>query len=102
MENNNNIVEKKKSWKRKIHLVCVLLIVVASICGYFWIRKTNSLRLEAINVMEQARKFNTLKSGINTERDRCKNFIIQGQGDFSSFEYCKKFINWADSLPSLK
>ncbi|MFH0740164.1 MAG: hypothetical protein V1819_03625 [bacterium] len=100
MENNN--VEKKKSWKRKIHLVCILLIIGAGICGYFWIKKTNNLRLEAINVIERAEKFDTLKSGINVERDRCKNFIIQEQGDFSSFEYCKKFINWVDSLPSLK
>ncbi len=108
MENNqeeqlNSVEPKKKgSLKVKILLVFLVLVIGAGVYGYFWAKKTNALRSEAINTIEKAEKFDTLKSKIDFERERCKNFIVQEQGDFSSFEYCKKFIDWSESVIILK
>jgi len=111
MENNqeqeqeqlNNVEPKKKgSLKVKIHLVLILLLLIGGAYGYYWVKKTNNLRVEAVNTIEKAEKFDALKSSIDVERERCKNFIVQEQGDFSSFEYCKKFIDWSESVIILK
>jgi len=63
-----------------------------------WYEQTNTLRLEAQNILDRADKFDVLKNTIVTEQDRCEKFIAPKEGDFGSFEYCKKFINWADAL----
>ena len=108
MENNqeqqlNSVEPKKKgSLKIKIHLVFIILLIVGGAYGYYWVKKTNTLRLEAVNTIEKAEKFDVLKSGVEVERERCKNFIVQETGDFSSFEYCKKFIDWSESVINLK
>jgi len=67
--------------------------------GYYWYKETNVLRLNAISVIDKADHLDILENAVNAERARCENFISQQEGDFGSFEYCKKLINWADTLP---
>jgi hypothetical protein len=92
------LLNKKKSFKRKIYLVLIIIFVGTLVFGYFWFVKANNSYQESIKVIEQARKFNIINSEIESERDRCEKFVVQGEGDFSSFEYCKKFINWTDKI----
>jgi len=104
MENiteQNNIQSKPKKkgkLKWKIYLILLLLLVGGVVYGYYWYQGTNTLRLEAKNVVEQANKYDALKTNIINESQRCKGFISQEQGDFGSFEYCKKFIQYANNL----
>ena len=91
-------VKKKGSFKKKALLFLVLLFIGLGIYGYLWYQKTNELRYEAQSVIESALKFDVLQTAVNSERERCKNFITQEVGDFGSFEYCQAFIQWANSL----
>jgi hypothetical protein len=91
---------QKASWslKWKVYFILFLIIVGAGIYGYFWLIKTMDLRAEAEKSVMHAKYYDTLRSSIEFEWNRCNVFIAQEQGDFGSFEYCKKFINWADGL----
>jgi uncharacterized protein HemX len=106
MENNQEQIivdtslKKKGSLKFKVYLILILLIVGLGAYGYYWFKETNILRIEAQEVINKAQQYDTLYSVVNEERKRCQNFITQEKGDFGSFEYCKKFIDWTDILPS--
>lgn len=89
--------KKKGSLKRKVYLILVIIVLGAGIYGYYWFRATQQLRLEAQDVIEKVAKYDTLQAVIQTERDRCEKFITQEEGDFGSFEYCKKFIQWVNN-----
>jgi uncharacterized protein HemX len=91
---------KRGSLKWKVYLVFLVFVLCAGAYGYWWIQETNSLRDEAQQVIEQAGKYDTLQAKVKNEHTRCENFIAQKEGDFGSFEYCKKFIDWSDILPS--
>lgn len=93
---------KKDSLKWKVYLVLSVIVFAAGAYGYWWFQNTNALRVEAEAVVGQAQKYETLQSAVNNERTRCENFIAQKEGDFGSFEYCKKFIDWTDTLPLTK
>ncbi len=92
--------KRKKSSKFKLILILVLLALVlgAGAYGYFWIRSTQKARTEAQSVIKDAEQYNLLKEKIQSEKSRCENFISQKEGDFGSFEYCQKYIDWADAL----
>lgn len=104
MENNQNQngvenqTKKKSGLKRKIYFLLALIIVGAIGYGYFWITGTNQIRKEAVLAVEQAEMYKTLREAMGVERDRCANFIARQEGDFGSFEYCKNFIDWNDSV----
>jgi|GEM_PF-1362526 len=89
--------KKKGSFKRKIYLILFIVLVGAALYGYYWFRTTQQLRLEAQDAIEKAVKYDTLQTAIQAERNRCEKFISQEEGDFGSFEYCKKFIQWANN-----
>jgi uncharacterized protein HemX len=95
MEESTN-KPKKNSLKFKAYLVLIALVLGAGIYGYFWYQKTNALRAEAKIVILKAKQFDGLHAAMQAEQDRCKDFIAQKEGDFGSFEYCKKFISWAE------
>jgi len=102
MENNQQQsteakLSKKGSWKWKVYLVLALVILGAGAYGYFWYEKTSALRSEAEQVIGQAQKFETLQNAVKDERARCEQFIAQKEGDFGSFEYCKKFLDWVQN-----
>ncbi len=92
---------KKISLKTKAYLALAVVALVASGYGYWWIQKTNDLRKEAEGIAQQAQKYETLKSAVKSERARCENFIAQKEGDFGSFEYCKRFIDWTDNVSDI-
>ena len=89
--------KKKGSLKRKVYLTLLIVVVGVGIYGYYWFSTTQQLRLEAQAVIEKVAKYDMLQAAIQTERDRCEKFIAQEEGDFGSFEYCKKFIQWVNN-----
>jgi len=101
MENNQSQTnlasepKKKGSLKWKVYLALVIALLGAGAYGYYWLNQTRALRQEAVIVIQKAEKFDVLKSAVEEEQARCENFITQKQGDFGSFEYCKKFVDWA-------
>ena len=88
--------KKKGVFKWKAYFVLIIILLGAGLYGYFWYQKTNALRVEAESVILKAEKFDGLNAALQAEQDRCKDFIVQKEGDFGSFEYCKKFILWAE------
>jgi hypothetical protein len=103
MENNQDKLitprepTEKGSLKWRTFLVLIIIIIGGGAYGYFWLQKNNELRMEAEEVIERAQRFEVILSSLNSERDRCEEFISQKEGDFGSFEYCKKFIDWMNS-----
>ncbi len=105
METNNTIKKEIYSErgsfskiKRIIIIILLILVFIFGIYLYFWIRSTQKIQVEAKNTIENAIKYNILKEKIEKEKSRCENFISQQEGDFGSFEYCKKFIDWEYEL----
>lgn len=91
--------KKKTSIKLWAHVIFILILIGAGIYGYIWYRQAKTLSLEAQAVLDRAQKFDVLDGAVKAEQDRCEKLIAQKEGDFSSFEYCKKFIDWAYTLP---
>jgi|SRR5680860_1199129 len=89
-------LKKKSKFKPKILIALFLLIIAAMAYGYYWYNSTKNLRIEAQGVVDKAIKYDNLSAEIETERNRCENFITQQEGDFGSFEYCKKFLDWSN------
>lgn len=108
MEKNSNqenaqLAAKKESpVKWRMYLVFALILIAVGVYGYYWYQQTSELRFEAQTVIDRAGKFDILADAVNAERDRCEKFIARKVGDFGSFEYCGKFIDWADILPILE
>lgn len=92
------ISQNKKSSKLKVYIFLFILALGLGIYGYFWIQKNKALRLEAESAIIRAEKYDALKITITEERQRCEGFIAQKEGNFGSFEYCKGFIQWANSV----
>lgn len=87
---------KKSSFKTKLIIVLAIAAFLLLAYGYYWHSSTQKLRVNARAVLEQAQKYDDLKAKIQAEQSRCENFISQQKGDFGSFEYCQKFIEWAE------
>lgn len=102
MENNNQkefqAIKKEKSIKWKVYFIIAVIFVGFGAYGYYWYQQTNILRIEAQSVVNKAMKYDILSDTVNAENDRCEKFIANKEGDFGSFEYCKKFIDLVDNL----
>jgi len=94
-EEKQNDKPIKLKWKIAI-IVAVLLIAFIGY-GYNWFTNVNRRDQEAKLLISGADYGNKLKVIVQSEYTRCQDFIIQKQGDFGSFEYCKKFIDWTNS-----
>ncbi len=94
----DEIAKPKKSIRAKVYLVLFVIILGLGLYGYYWIRTTNNLRVEAQAVVTKAEGYDALRGAIQKEADRCKTFITQSQGNFASFEYCKGFIDWEKGM----
>jgi len=77
----------------------ILIFVGFLICFYFWFTNTLVLRHQAQEVVNQAENYQFLEDYIDQEYNRCQEFIVQKEGDFGSFEYCKNFIEWVNEAP---
>ena len=91
----------KRSWKFKLIIILILLVIASGTCLYFWYGSTSKLRQEAREVIKEAKSYTALKEYLGEEYDRCQEFIAQKEGDFGSFEYCKNFIEWVNKAPLL-
>ncbi len=103
MENKNSEqietkTKKKSSYKRRLLFIMFIIIFAGSGYGYFLYTSTQKLRAEAQGIIKKADKYDSLFSEIKAEHNRCENFITQQEGSFGSFEYCKKFIEWANKI----
>jgi sensor domain CHASE-containing protein len=87
--------------RNKLYPIGALLFIVLVIIVYLWFQNTLTLREEAQEVIEQAEKYETLRSEIDEEKSRCESFIAQQEGDFGSFEYCQRFIRWTNELTDI-
>ncbi|PIR96942.1 MAG: hypothetical protein COT91_04150 [Candidatus Doudnabacteria bacterium CG10_big_fil_rev_8_21_14_0_10_41_10] len=85
------------NWRRKVKLVVFVIVVLAGSYFYYWYNETVKLRAEAKTAVENAKKYSEVDELIKQEVARCQGFISQSEGEFGSFEYCKKYIEWADS-----
>ena len=84
------------SFKTKLKIVIVIILIAAGSYWYWWYDRTIELRQEAEQVIEEAGRFSEVKGIIDAEFTRCQDFITQEEGEFGSFEYCKRFIDWVD------
>lgn len=91
--NNKN---KKSSWKFKLVIFLLLIILGLGAYSYFWYQGVQKNALEASNVIEAALKYEQLQTAILTEYERCQQLVLKTEGNFTDFEYCKKFIDWVD------
>jgi uncharacterized protein YpmS len=89
-------VKKKKNWKNKVLIFLILIIILFSVYIYFQYKAMQELRSGSQELVEKADKYEIISEKIQLERSRCENFIIREEGDFGSFEYCKKFIDWSN------
>lgn len=98
------IQARPKSYKTKV--IITLLVVLLSAVGYayYWYSGIMSMRAEAEAALQerdalkaQAESYISLKEAIRTEYDRCQEFITRQEGNFGSFEYCKRYLEWAKS-----
>ena len=93
---NTTTQPKRASQKRNIILMLLILILGFAGYGYYWFTGVLSRDQEAKIVLMEAKKYQENKEIIVQEYDRCQEFISQREGDFGSFEYCKKFIQWVN------
>lgn len=91
----------KKSWKFKLLLIFILIFASFLVWFYFWFTNTLVLRNQAQKVVNQAENYQVLEDYIDQEYTRCQDFIVQKEGDFGSFEYCKNLIEWVNEAPLL-
>jgi cell division protein FtsL len=92
----------------RLFFVTVLICAVVFAAGYIylWVQNFRNLQAEskaAITKQEQleveSQDLSAVRIKIQEQVSNCNNLIMQGSGDFSQFEYCKKFIEWSRSLP---
>jgi len=88
---------KRKKVKLIFFIVLIVIIFSLGLYGYLWVLSTQKMRIEAQNTIRDAQNFKSLEEKIKTEKSRCENFISQKEGDFGSFEYCQKFIDWTNT-----
>lgn len=88
--------------KIKLYLILIVLVLVLTLFGYYWLSGIIRENEQAKAVLSDSEKYQMIKKSISDETDRCEKFISQSQGDFGSFEYCKKFIDWTNSQQTIK
>ena len=95
---------KKGHWKRKFLLLLAFIILASLGYGYYWYGGIIKIKKQAAAILSEYKelqhtkgKYDQLIEGIIREQIRCKDFISQSAGNFGEFEYCKKFVEWADA-----
>ena len=101
MEENEQKTETKNTFKNKLFLIGGLFAIAGVLAVYLWYQNTSNIRSQAQAVIESAEKYDSLKSAIEEESSRCESFIVQQEGNFGDFEYCQKFIQWANQNAEL-
>jgi predicted negative regulator of RcsB-dependent stress response len=88
--------QKPRRTKFWIYLVLILLIFGGGWYGYTWFKDVRARDISAQQYVMDAQNFQVLRETVQKEYSRCENFIAQQKGDFGSFEYCKRFIDWVN------
>lgn len=92
----------------KLFLIALVLGIGILLVGYayLWLDDVAKKQQEAVAVLSrknglevELKDYGLVKSKIFEQISTCQTLIAQGSGDFSQFEYCKKYIEWANSLP---
>ncbi len=78
-------------------MLFVLAILIAGAYGYFWLNGILKTNEEAEALLSNEAQYESTLGAVEEEYKRCKSFIVQEEGDFSSFAYCQKFLEWADA-----
>jgi flagellar basal body-associated protein FliL len=101
--------QTKKSSKGKLALVLLVFVLALVGYGYYWysgiLEKSEQAQIilsENETLKVDVEQYNLLKESLLNEYDRCQEFISQREGDFGSFEYCKKFIEWINAQQALR
>lgn len=92
----------------KLFFVTILICLVVFAAGYIylWVRnyrnqqaegKAAIIRAEQLEVESQ--DLAVVRVKVQEQVGSCNALIASGSGDFSQFEYCKRFIEWSRSLP---
>lgn len=84
--------------KSKIYIVVAIVGVVLIGVGYWWISSLMNQAAEGQLLSDKAAQYDVMLDNIDIERDRCEKLISQQEGEFGDFEYCKQFVEWADSV----
>lgn len=110
---------KNLDWTKKLLAVFLVVLVLGlGTGGYYWytgvVREQQmsqeNLRNSAMEDMTS--KYNELKASyvvlntdyseladaVKSEYKRCYDFVGQMEGNFTTFEYCKTYMSWADGL----
>ncbi len=95
---SNQPLPPKKKTKFKLIATIVLLIIGCGGYGYMWYKNTRKIRTEAVRILDETVHLRLLRETVVGERARCGSYVNLNEGNFSEFEYCKKFIEWADSI----
>lgn len=88
----------KKPFPLKLVAAAIAAVLVIGLFSYayLWYANTSQKAAQAETALTDAANYQTLSSQIESELTRCQAFIAQEQGEFGQFEYCKRFINWAN------
>ena len=95
-----NETKKIGGWKTKFKLIILLLIILFGLYIYFWYQGVQKLNDEAQTRIDISNEYSIIKSEISAEYERCQQILTKSEGNFEDFAYCKKYINWNDSLSS--
>jgi len=88
----------RKRIKLKLIATIILLAVGFGGYGYMWYKNTRKIRTEALQILDETIQLRLLHETVANERARCSSYVTLNEGIFAEFEYCKKFIEWADSI----
>ena len=97
MEEQLQQSRKGLSWKAKGIAILIIVIIAFGSYFYYWYNQTVELRGQAEQVLADSERLTEVNEAIEQEFSRCQEFITQSEGDFGSFEYCKKFIDWVNN-----
>jgi hypothetical protein len=84
-----------KALKKNTLLALILIIAAVAVFGYIKIKTIQQDLEEGRSNTQKARQFDTYDEILRKEVDRCREFVSQGEGDFSEFEFCNKFLDWS-------
>ncbi len=84
----------------KPYLILGLTILVIAGAAYFWGLRSSMLSLEreAQANIQKAKDFDGLKGKLSKQKTECLEYLAREEGNFEQFSFCRKFIDWADSL----
>jgi len=85
--------------KKKIVFFLIILLLGLASYGYYWFSGIIKENKNAKTILSESKNYGLIKKSILEEHNRCQAFIAQEEGDFGSFEYCKKFIQWSKNIP---